>query len=187
MIGGGCAWGVLHPCIYRVPAGQADGGGLGVRAEGVLGHGGGAGGACRRWESCSRGRSCAFLRFLAHDPTQWDLAVFLNRIILPAVFFIGLAAVAAAMLNSFHVFGLPASTSIFFNLVMILFSFGIVYRPILRMAPERFQTPAVALAFRSCWAGSFNLAMQIPALARLGMRFRPEFSLRDPGVRKWAA
>jgi putative peptidoglycan lipid II flippase len=120
----------------------------------------------------------------SHDPTQWDLAVFLNRIVVPAVFFIALAGIAAAVLNSFHVFGLPASTSIFFNLVMILFSFGIVYRPTMRMAPERFQTPAVALACSFLLGGIIQFGMQVPALARLGMRFRPEFSLRDPGVLK---
>ena len=60
---------------------------------------------------------------------QWDLAVYLNRIIFPAVIFIGLAGVTAALLNSFHVFGLPAATPIFFNLTLIAFSFGVIYRP----------------------------------------------------------
>ena len=36
---------------------------------------------------------------LSHNPAQWDLAVFLNRIIIPAVFFMALAGMAAAMLQ----------------------------------------------------------------------------------------
>ena len=115
---------------------------------------------------------------------QNNLAVFLNRIIFPAVFFIGLAAVAAALLNSFHVFGLPAATPIFFNLVFILFSFGFIYRPLMRWVPTAYRTPAVALAAGILVGGAVALAMQIPALVRRGMSFVPEFSISDPGVRK---
>ena len=115
---------------------------------------------------------------------QNNLAIFLNRIIFPAVFFIGLAAVAAALLNSFHVFGLPAATPIFFNLVFILFSFGFIYRPLMRWVPVAYRTPAVALAAGILVGGAVALAMQIPALVRRGMSFVPEFSISDPGVRK---
>jgi putative peptidoglycan lipid II flippase len=116
--------------------------------------------------------------------THWDLAVFLNRIIFPAVLFIGLAAVAAAILNSFHVFGLPAATPIFFNLVFIAFSLGIVYRPILRWTPAAFRTPAVALAIGILVGGAVQLAIQLPALVRRGMSLVPELSISDPGVRQ---
>ena len=115
---------------------------------------------------------------------RWDLAVFLNRIIFPCVFFIGLAAVAAAVLNSFHVFGLPASTSVFFNLTVILFSFGFLYRPILRWAPDNFRTPAVALAVGVLLGTVVQFLIQVPALARKGMSFAPSVSFADPGVRK---
>jgi putative peptidoglycan lipid II flippase len=125
-----------------------------------------------------------FFTIFSHSPAQWDLAVFLGRIIIPAVFFVALAGIAAAMLNSFHIFALPASTPIFFNLVWILFSFGIVYRPIMRMAPARFQTPAVAIACAILLGGIIQFAIQIPSLVRLGMRFRPEISFRDPGVQR---
>ena len=121
---------------------------------------------------------------LSHNPTQWDLAVFLNRIVIPAMFFMALAGIAAAVLHSFRIFALPASAPIFFNLVMILFTFGIVYRPIMRMAPPRFQTPAVAIALSFLLGGVVQFVIQIPALARLGMQFRPEISFSDPGVQK---
>lgn len=121
---------------------------------------------------------------LGASSLHWDLAIFLNRIIFPCIFFMGLAALAAAILNSFHVFGLPASTSVLFNLVFIVFSFGIVYQPILRVAPEAYRTPAVALAIGILLGSALQLAMQVPALWKLGMRFRPNVSFQDPGVRK---
>jgi putative peptidoglycan lipid II flippase len=121
---------------------------------------------------------------LGGNPAHWGLAIFLTRIIFPAVLFIGLAAMAAAILNSFHIFGLPAATPIFFNLVFILFSFGFLYKPIMRLAPGSYQTPAVALAIGILLGGVVQLATQIPALVRLGMRFSVSVSVADPGVQK---
>jgi putative peptidoglycan lipid II flippase len=121
---------------------------------------------------------------LGLSTAHWDLAIFLNRIIFPGVFFLGLAALAAAILNSFHVFALPASTSILSNLVFIGFSLGIVYKPILRVAPLAYRTPALALAVGILIGWALQLAMQIPALFKRGMRFRPDVSFKDPGVRK---
>jgi putative peptidoglycan lipid II flippase len=115
---------------------------------------------------------------------RWDLAIYLNRIIFPCVFFMGLAALAGAILNSFHRFGLPASTSILFNVVFIAFSFGVVYRPIMNWAPVAYRTPAVALAIGIVVGAALQLAMQLPALHKLGMRFRPEVTFDDPGVKK---
>lgn len=116
--------------------------------------------------------------------THWNLAVFLTRLIFPSIFFIGLAAVAAAILNSFHLFALPAATPIFFNIAMIVCSFGVVYRPILRWTPVVYRSPAVALGVGVVLGGAVQLAMQIPTLIRRGMRFLPKFSLSDPGVRR---
>jgi putative peptidoglycan lipid II flippase len=127
-----------------------------------------------------------FFTIFSHDSAQWDLAVFLGRIIIPAIFFVALAGIAAAMLNSFQVFALSAATPIFFNLVLILFSLGAVYRPVMEMAPARFQTPAVAIACAILLGGIIQFAVQIPALARRGMQFHPEVSFSDPGVQKVA-
>ena len=121
---------------------------------------------------------------LGADSIHWELAIFLNRVIFPCVFFLGLAALAAAVLNSFHVFGLPASTSILFNLVFIVFSLGFIYKPILRFAPAAYRTPALALAIGILVGAALQLAMQTPALWKRGMRFGPKISFQDPGVRK---
>ncbi|HXJ18573.1 MAG TPA: murein biosynthesis integral membrane protein MurJ [Candidatus Polarisedimenticolia bacterium] len=123
---------------------------------------------------------------LGGSSARWDIAVYLNRIIFPTVLFIGLAAVAAAILNSLQVFALPAATPIFFNLAVIACSFAVVYRPILRWAPEGYRSPAVALAVGILAGGAIQLAMQVPALVRRGMRFSISVSATDPGVRKVA-
>jgi putative peptidoglycan lipid II flippase len=118
------------------------------------------------------------------DPAQWGLAVYLNRIIFPFLFFIGLSALAMAILNSFHLFGLPASSPILFNLAIIGFSFGVVYRPIMQLAPVAYRTPAVALAAGVVLGGALQFLSQVPELIRNGMRFRFALSFSDPGVRK---
>lgn len=117
---------------------------------------------------------------------RWDLAVTLNRIIFPSLFFLVLAAMAGAILNCFHIFGLPASTPIFFNLALIVTSLGFVHGPILRWLPERLRTPAVPLAMAILAGSALQLAVQIPTLWREGMRFAPDVSFADPGVRKVA-
>ncbi|MFZ3216810.1 MAG: murein biosynthesis integral membrane protein MurJ [Candidatus Acidiferrales bacterium] len=114
----------------------------------------------------------------------WNLAIYLNRITFPAVLFWSLAALACAIQNSFHRFALPAATPILFNLVFIAFSVGAVYRPIMRWAPAAYRTPAVALAVGVLVGAALQFLVQVPALAKLGMRFRPEITFADPGVRK---
>jgi putative peptidoglycan lipid II flippase len=111
------------------------------------------------------------------------MAVYLNRIIFPYVFFMGLSALAMAILNSYHVFGLPASTPIVFNLTLITFSFGAVYVPIMNLAPAQYRSPAVALAVAVLLAGALQFFMQVPALMRRGMRFHFQISFKDPGIR----
>jgi len=125
-------------------------------------------------------------KVLGGQHASWDLAIFLNRIIFPAIVFIGLAAVATALLHSFRVFGVPAATPIFFNLTMIACSFAVVYRPIMRWAPAQYRTPAVALAIGVLLGSAVQLAMQIPALVRRGMSFLPAWSFSDAGVQKVA-
>lgn len=115
---------------------------------------------------------------------NWDLAVFLNRIIFPGVFFMGLSALAMAILNSFNIFGLPAATSVVFNIAVIVFTFAVVYRPVMNWAPVSFRTPAVAIAVGMLVGTALQVASQIPALLRRGIRFAPAVSWTDPGVRR---
>ena len=124
---------------------------------------------------------------LGGHTVRWDLAVTLNRFIFPSVLFLVMAALAGAVLNCFHIFGLPAATPIFFNLTLIAASLGVVYGPLLARLPERLRTPAVPLALAILVGSALQLAVQLPALWRQGMRFAPEVSFTDPGVRKVGA
>ncbi|MDD5544151.1 MAG: murein biosynthesis integral membrane protein MurJ [Acidobacteriia bacterium] len=107
---------------------------------------------------------------------SYDLTVHLNRIIFPYVFFIGLAALASAVLNTFHSFAVPASTPIALNLSIITFSFFAF----------RFKEPATALALGVVGGGILQLAIQIPQLRKHGMTFHLGISFRHPAIRKVA-
>ena len=116
---------------------------------------------------------------------HWELAVSLNRVIFPCVIFVGLAAVASAVLNSFHIFALPAATSIVFNLAMIACSFGAVYRPIARLIPNGgLSGPALALAIGVLVGSVLQLAVQIPSVSRQGLSLTPTAGFTDAGVRR---
>jgi putative peptidoglycan lipid II flippase len=106
---------------------------------------------------------------------QWDLAVQLNRIIFPYIFFIGLAALAMAILNCYHVFGLPAATPILLNVAIIAFSVAAVW--------QHFEHPAMALAVGVLIGGSLQFLVQVPLLVKQGMRFKFGISFTHPGVK----
>lgn len=116
-----------------------------------------------------------FFTIFNEGQPQWDQAVYLNRIIFPYVFFIGLAALAMAILNCFHVFGLPAATPILLNVAITVFSIGAVWR--------YFGDPAIALAMGVLVGGVLQFLVQVPSLVRHGMRFQFGISFKDPGVR----
>lgn len=109
---------------------------------------------------------------------SWNEAVRLNRIIFPYLFFVGLAAVGMAILNCFNIFGLPASTSVFLNLAIIIFSVGAVWK--------YFHDPAVSLAVGVLVGGALQFLILVPALVRKGMRFRFGISFKHPGIREVA-
>ena len=103
----------------------------------------------------------------------------LNRIMFPYIFFIGLAALGMAILNSFHVFGTPAAAPILLNLAIIASSVAIVRR--------YFPSPAIALAVGVLIGGALQFLLQVPQLVRHGMRFDFGISFSHPGIRSVAA
>jgi putative peptidoglycan lipid II flippase len=113
--------------------------------------------------------------YFGHAPQKWDQAVELNRIMFPYIFFIGLAALAMAILNCFHIFGLPASTPVLLNLSIITCSTAAVW--------HYFGNPARSLAVGVVIGGALQMLVQVPALVRQGMRFRFGVSLKHPGIR----
>ena len=84
----------------------------------------------------------------------------------PYILFIGMAALAMAILNCFHIFGLPAATPILLNVSFIIFSMAVVWR--------YFASPAVALAVGVLVGGIFQFFLAGAATGPAG----DEFSVR---------
>jgi putative peptidoglycan lipid II flippase len=105
-------------------------------------------------------------------------AIYLNRFMFPYILCIGMAALAMAILNSFHVFGMPAATPILLNVSFIVFSVAIVWK--------HFSSPAAALAVGVLVGGIFQFFLQVPQLVRKGMNFQFAVSFSDPGIRRVA-
>jgi putative peptidoglycan lipid II flippase len=106
---------------------------------------------------------------------KWDLTVALTRIMFPYIFLVSLAALAMAILNSFHKFFVPAFTPVLFNLSII--TGAVVFA-------ARAEEPSFVFAAGVVVGGVFQLAFQLPFLWRQGMSFKPMFSFSHPAVRK---
>ncbi|MBF0357716.1 MAG: murein biosynthesis integral membrane protein MurJ [Magnetococcales bacterium] len=109
------------------------------------------------------------------DPIKYQLTVDMTRITFPYIFFISLVALAGGILNSFHRFALPAFTPILLNVAMIV---GALY-----IAPQM-ERPVLGLAIGVLLGGIAQLAIQLPALAKIGMPFSLSWNLKHPAIRR---
>lgn len=106
---------------------------------------------------------------------QFAFATGMLRVTMPYLGFISLTALAAALLNSYGRFAVPAFTPVLLNLCLIaamLFATGV------------FEEPVYALAWGVFVAGLMQLAFQVPSLHRLGLLVMPRPDLHHPGVRQ---
>ena len=107
------------------------------------------------------------------------LTVTLTRVMYPFILLVSLAALVMGMLNARNVFGVPAMASSFFNLGSIVAGVLLGY-----WLDPHFGAPAIlGLAIGTLIGGGLQLTVQLPALARLGYRYRADFHWRDSGVR----
>ena len=111
----------------------------------------------------------------AADADKFDLTVMLTRITFPYILFMSLVAMAGGVLNTFSRFAIPAFTPVLLNLSFIGMSL---------FAAPFFDPPVLALAWAVFIGGLLQLALQIPALMRIGMLPRIKLDLQDPGVRR---
>jgi len=109
------------------------------------------------------------------QPEQFALTVDLLRITFPYIFFVSLCGFSAGILNTHGRFAVPALTPILLNIAMI---FGAL------TLADRFAVPIKGLAWGVILGGILQLAVQIPALMRLGLLPRPRWSWKDSGVRR---
>jgi putative peptidoglycan lipid II flippase len=111
----------------------------------------------------------------AAAPEKFDLTVAMLRVTFPYILFISLVSLAGGILNTWSRFAIPALTPSLLNLSFI---FGALF-----LAPY-FNPSVMVLAWAVFAGGVLQLALQVPALARIGMLPRPQLMLSDPGVRR---
>ncbi len=112
------------------------------------------------------------------NPAKAALTVTLTRIMFPFILLVSLAALVMGMLNAKNVFGMPAMASSFFNLGSIVGGVVLGYW----LDPQFGPLALYGLAVGTLIGGGLQLAVQLPHLHRLGFRYHPDFSWRDPGV-----
>ena len=112
--------------------------------------------------------------FAAHAD-KFAITVGMLRITFPYIFFMGLTAFAGAVLNTWSRFSVPAFTPVLLNLSFIACA--------LWLTPH-VDPPAMALAWAVFIGGAAQLALQFPALKRIGHLPRFRFDWKHPGVRR---
>jgi putative peptidoglycan lipid II flippase len=131
----------------------------------------------------------------SQTPGKVELTVHLTRIMFPFLLLVALAAVAMGVLNTRNVFGVPASASAFFNLGSIVGGLGFaawlapgylrgVLGGVAPADPTLAARAMTGMAIGTLTGGLLQLLVQLPSLARIGFRYRPLLSFRDPGVRQ---
>jgi putative peptidoglycan lipid II flippase len=106
---------------------------------------------------------------------EFGLSAEMLRITFPYVLLISLTALAGGILNTFDRFLVPALTPVLLNLSLITAAV---------LLSTRLEVPVMALAWGVFAAGVVQLAVQVPALMRLGLLPRPRWGWRHSGVRK---
>ena len=114
----------------------------------------------------------------SQEPEKLGLTVFLTRLMFPYIFFIGLAALAMGVLNSWKHFFAPALAPVLLNLSIILCV--LVFNPFL-------SEPILTLALGVLLGGIAQLVFQWPFLKRKGIVFGFRFEPSHPGVKRVAA
>jgi len=95
----------------------------------------------------------------ADEPERWAMALQLARWMFPYLAMISLAAMAWAVLNAYKRFAVPAASPALLNIAIIFAAVA--------LAPS-FDNPALALAIGVLIGGFLQLAIQFPALKRIG-------------------
>jgi len=108
-----------------------------------------------------------------NEPERWHQALHLARWMFPYLAFISLAAMSWAVLNAYRKFSIAAASPALLN-VAIIFA-AIVLAP-------SFSNPAEALAIGVVLGGILQLAIQFPALKRIGWIPKPTWRPRLPAI-----
>ncbi len=115
------------------------------------------------------------------NASTFELTVALTRAMFPYIIFMSLVSFAAALLNTWKHFAVPAFTPVLLNLSFIVATLLFI---------DRFEEPIWALAWAVIIGGALQLAMQLAALKKLGIfpgLSNPLGAARDQNVRKMLA
>ena len=116
---------------------------------------------------------------LSREPAAFGAAVTMTRWMFPYIIFVSMVALSAGILNTWRRFTIPAFTPALLNLCFIAAA--------LLLAPH-FDPPILALSAGVLLGGAAQLAIQLPALRRIGMLprigLRLGVALRDPHTRR---
>jgi len=112
-------------------------------------------------------------------PGKYELAVRLSRIMFPFLLLVAIAAQSMGVLNACRKFGIPALSSVMFNVGSI--SFGLILGFVL--GPRVGIQPIYGMAWGVVLGGALQVAFQIPTLIKAGFAFRPAIDFRDEGLR----
>jgi putative peptidoglycan lipid II flippase len=111
------------------------------------------------------------------EPGKLELAILLNRLMFPYLFFISLVALCMGILNTLRHFFTPAISTVFLNISMILAALCL---------RDFFEAPITALAAGVLIGGCIQLIMQLPVLWRMGFPLKPNFNFSSPEIRSIA-
>ena len=101
------------------------------------------------------------------------VAVSLTHIMFIQTFFMALSGIAQGILNSYNEFVAPALGSILYNLLIIVIGVLLVK-----------QLGIIAFSYGVVIGAVLNFAIQIPALRRVGIKYRFSWDYKNPGFRK---
>lgn len=107
------------------------------------------------------------------DVPTTELTVRMTRVMLLSPVLIGMGAVVTGILNSYQQFTVPAAAPLLYNLAII--AAAIFLAPVMGVEGLALGVAVGSLA---------HLAVQLPALARVGQRYDLTIGLSHPGVRK---
>ncbi len=120
----------------------------------------------------------------AGQPEKFALTVTLTRLMFPFLVLVAMAAWAMGVLNAGGRFFVPATAPAAFNAVS-----AVVPLAAYAWLKSRGVEPVVGMAWGVTLGAAAQFLVQVPALARMGVRWRPVLDWRDPGlrsvVRRW--
>jgi putative peptidoglycan lipid II flippase len=123
--------------------------------------------------------SPALVRIIApgflRDPEKFRQTVLLTRIMFPFLLMVSLAALVMGALNTRRSFFIPALSSAWFN-VSVIVTILLLY--------TRLSNPIVSVAIGITVGGFFQFISQIPLFLRKGYRFGIDTEFSNPGLRQ---